>query len=807
MSPRKSRQLEVGRAHRGILAEGDTVRWQREPYTVIGFEGVAVDLAPRPGSGLPLVRMPLPVLAAADDFAVLDASGSPQVREELPDWSRLEGISEVAEREVRIWERHIIEVETGLLPGQPDDAVPRPGYALEEYTLIERYKAKAAELNAVLDFDVSWHTVQRKRLQYRKHGVWGLVDKRRTRSPSLHGRTDSRVVDALLALVEDRRGRAPITAAGLFVLLRREVRRTYRDQVVVPPDTTLYKLLNRLGIRVKDLRAPTRRRMDQGNRPAPPFGLTTALAPGELVQIDSTELDVKVLGDDGQPTSVELTAMVDVATRSIIAAVLRAKTTRRGRRTNRRQRLALIAGGRSTGRATKAVDASLLLAQGLVPAPMRPGFAPQVHASASDLPYEEMLEADPRMAHAAARPVIVPDMVVIDHGTVFAGQAFFDACNYLGISVRPARRRTPTDKAIVERTFGAIKSLFSQYVNTYTGKDLAHRPRTLDGEVLFNLAQLDDLLQQWITLGWQSRQHEELRNPYDANLPSLTPNQMYAACVQATGYLPLPLGREDYLRLLPTAWVGVTDEGITFKNRRYENAKGELDEYRYRRSGLRGQKRGGWELRYNPYAPEHVWLFDHEKNRWVEATFRHQHLIGAPWTQYLWDIATAEHLERGGRKDDDEAIAQALAELLERAGRGPDEAEAAAVPDGWGPVLPAPRRGTFDPYAGAPQPGTAGAELELEATGMYGLPGPADLSRRALDGGDPLFLSPTGSGAGRAWSEEAVASFEESYFDDLPPLEDETGGQEGRAPSAAGAETEVEETLRSLEKRLEDDEV
>ncbi|RNG17861.1 transposase [Streptomyces botrytidirepellens] len=794
----RRRQPAVLRAHHGVLAEGDWVRWQSETYSVVTFDGMRVQLAPRPGSGLPLVQLPLPVLAAAGDFAVLDATGQPVEHAELPDWSRLEGINSDAAREARIWERHVVEVETGLLPGQPQDATPRPGYG-EKCTLIERYKTKAAELNAVLDFDVSWHTVQRKRLQYQKDGVWGLVDKRRTRTPSLYGRTDPRVVDALMTVIDGRAGKSAITATGVFVMLRREVRSLYKGAVTVPPDTTLYKLLDRLGIKVKDLSAPTRRRMDLTNRPAPPFSVTTALAPGEVVQIDSTDLDVKVLGDDGQPTSVELTAMVDVATRTIIAAVIRPKTPR-GRRKKNRQRLALIASSRSAARATKAVDASLLLAQGLVPSPMRAGFSPQVHASASDLPYEQLLEADPRMAQAAARPVIIPDMIVIDHGSVFAGQAFFDACNYLGISVRPARRRTPTDKGIVERTFGSVKSLFSQYVNTYTGNDISRRARTLDGEPLFNLSQLDDLLQQWIALGWQNRPHDELRNPYDANLPPLSPNQMYAACVQVAGYLPIPLGREDYLRLLPTAWVGVTDEGIRFKNRVYENPKGELNEYRRRKSGLGGKPRGGWELRYNPYAPEQVWLHDHEKNTWVEATFRHQHLIGAPWTQYLWDVALAEHVARGGDKDDDLSIAQALAELLERAGRGPEESEAAVVPDGWGPVLPAPTTRVFNPYAEPSEGELDGDELLLSDTGMYGLPGPADLSRRAA-GGDGLFLSPAVTGAG-SWSDEALQSFKDTYFDDLPPLEDESENR--REPGTAGVEMTAEDLFRSMEQPPED---
>jgi hypothetical protein len=722
-------------ARRGVLAPGDSVQWHGGRYTVTALSGVTVHLAPQADSPQPAAAVLLAALAAAEDFAVLDGAGRPIQHTVMPDWALLEGISEEAAREARIWERHVIEVDTGLLPGVPEGSPPREGYDPRCTTLIQRYQAKAAELSAVLGWKVSWQTVQTKRLKYKAEGAWGLVDKRRTRRTTLYGRTDIRVVDLLLELVEAGRNAPPGNAAKLFTQLRRAARARYGAGVKVPADSTLYKLLERLGIDARRLDASSGRHKRSAGRPAPPFTVTQAIAPGEVVQIDSTDLDVKVLGDDGLPASVELTAAVDVATRSIIAAVVRPKTSRRRRR-GAQARPGLICAQRSTGRATKAVDASLLLAQALTPAPMRPGFSPLAHAGASHLPYDELVAADARFAQAASRPVIVPDLIVIDHGTVFAGRTFFDACAWLGISVRPARRRTPTDKAIVERTFASIKSMFSQWVNTYTGRDFTRRAAVVDGQRLWTLQQLDDLLQEWIALGWQNHPHEELRSPYDPNLPPLTPNQMYAACVQTAGYLPIPLGEEDYLRLLPTAWVGVTDQGIRFKNRTYDHPAKDPDEglnpYRYQPSGLRGKKRGGWELRYNPYTPERVWLRDHQRDMWVEATFVHQHLIGAPWTQYLWDVATTEHVERGGRREDEEAIAQALAELLERAGRGPDEPGTVAVPDGYGPHLPLPTPAPFDPYAGVAPVDLSGLEPlgsldELGDIGMYTatIPSPA----------------------------------------------------------------------------------
>jgi hypothetical protein len=47
---------------------------------------------------------------------------------------------------------------------------------------------------------------------------------------------------------------------------------------------------------------------------------------------------------------------------------------------------------------------------------------------------------------------------------VFLSEVFLRAAGTLGISVQPAHQLTPTDKATIERTFGAINTLFCQHV-------------------------------------------------------------------------------------------------------------------------------------------------------------------------------------------------------------------------------------------------------------------------------------------------------------------------------------------------------
>jgi|SRR5690606_16681244 len=124
--------------------------------------------------------------------------------------------------------------------------------------------------------------------------------------------------------------------------------------------------------------------------PDGPFGSVTAARPEEWMQIDSTPIDVRVVLDTGVVDRAELTWIIDLATRSIPAAVLRPTT--------------------------KAADAAVLLARTLTPEPMRPGWVDALRTSRSVLPRRRLTEVDERLEHAAARPVIVPETIGGDRG-------------------------------------------------------------------------------------------------------------------------------------------------------------------------------------------------------------------------------------------------------------------------------------------------------------------------------------------------------------------------------------------------------
>jgi len=91
---------------------------------------------------------------------------------------------------------------------------------------------------------------------------------------------------------------------------------------------------------------------------------------------------------------------------------------------------------------TKAVDAALLLARALTPEPMRPGWTDALRLTRSVLPHQSLAAIDERLEHAAARPVIVPETIVCDHGKAYLSATFRIACRSLGINLAAHMTRT-----------------------------------------------------------------------------------------------------------------------------------------------------------------------------------------------------------------------------------------------------------------------------------------------------------------------------------------------------------------------------
>ena len=247
---------------------------------------------------------------------------------------------------------------------------------------------------------------------------------------------------------------------------------------------------------------------------------------------------------------------------------------------------------------------------------------------------------------------------------------FVSACRMLGVSVQPARAYTPTDKAIVERTFASVNTLFCQYVAGYTGSDVSRRGSDVADAACWTLPQLQEMLDEWV-ICWQARPHEGLRHPL---LPGreLSPNQAYAVQVARAGYLPVPLSGEDYIELLPAVWRAVNAYGVLISYRTYDCA--ELGPLRQQKSASLAMQ-GRWEVHYDPYDLSRIWV--RGADGWITVPWTQAPVVNVPFADFTWRYARKIVAEAHGDDTDQAAVARVLAELLHRAGRAPGSGDAA----------------------------------------------------------------------------------------------------------------------------------
>jgi hypothetical protein len=288
--------------------------------------------------------------------------------------------------------------------------------------------------------------------------------------------------------------------------------------------------------------------------------------------------------------------------------------------------------------------------------------------SESALPFRRLLSIDERLEHAAARPVIIPQVITVDHGKVFVSESFKASCEFLGVSFQPARKATGTDKPHIERMLGSVATMFAQYVSGYTGRSPEYRGRGIEEKAVWSLPELQDLLDQWLII-WQARPHDGLRDPLHPGR-AFSPNEKYAALTEAAGYVPLALSPDDYIELLPAAWRAVNAYGIKISRRVYDGK--ELNPLRMQHSGVTARK-GLWEVHRDPYDISRVWVRDHWNGGWITVFWTQLHRVAAPFGELAWDHArklmpTATEAE----------LADAAEDLLTRAGRGPGGVPAAA---------------------------------------------------------------------------------------------------------------------------------
>ncbi|MEV8047678.1 DDE-type integrase/transposase/recombinase [Streptomyces griseoluteus] len=671
----------------GSLSIGARVLWQEREWEVVAWQGSQVTLVPQDGEEAPRA-VSYRWLVGAEDFAVVSGGTAPVIDgAALGGWRRQEG----REEEAALWQARMVEIDTGLAPGRSKHARGfGPGT-----TLAQRCTAMSARL-AAEGIRCSAHTLADKRRKWKAAGENPVVLLPRPREGRPGGFTDPRCLAAMQEVVVRRAHASDVTIDVIREEVEDLLHARYGKELgdpaavaaLLPSRSTFYLRMKESGL-ADALDRPTRARAALASTPPLPHGgREPVLRPGQVTQTDTTPLRILARGDDGRPTATEMTSLIDVSNHSVCALMI---TPSR-------------AGDAERGRATRAIDLTLMLAQAFAPWPVMPGWDPLSAAAASSLPFGALRTADERFTEAtAARPVIRPELIVYDQGSPYVSEHFTEVCDRLRIARRPARKRTPTDKPLVEHFFTTLAHRFSQYVqHGWQGRSHKKRGRGIERMPLYTIPELQQMAQEWVALEHQQTPDAGLRDPFRPHIV-LSPNDMYAVQVARSGYRAVPLSPAENRFFLLPQWVTPGKGGFMINYRTYQPIAQDAAHYReiLLRGGSKLPSRGDkWECRFNPYRPERVWLYDHTAGTWVTCDFRLRHLLNDPWTADMWQEHAERHCAASGSEQDEEAIALALAQRdRRRRSRRPPPKRTGAEPPFQGLELET-EQPSQDPYAG-----------------------------------------------------------------------------------------------------------
>jgi hypothetical protein len=192
--------------------------------------------------------------------------------------------------------------------------------------------------------------------------------------------------------------------------------------VPAPKGGAAYRALDELSRGRGSFSGSAKARRSVADRPEGCYGRLRAARPGEYVLLDSTPLDVFAM----EPVTLrwvqaELTIAMDLFTRCIL-------------------------GLRLTPVSAKSVDVASVLFEVLSPPEAPPEWPAEAAWPYHGVPGALVVEPGRACGPRFTGPGMLPDTIVVDHGSIYLSEHVTSACARLGVSVQPARPYTPTDK-------------------------------------------------------------------------------------------------------------------------------------------------------------------------------------------------------------------------------------------------------------------------------------------------------------------------------------------------------------------------
>jgi hypothetical protein len=158
-----------------VLRPGDMLRLGGETHTVAALDSATVRLADVTGA---VREIPTTSLLSDPGLELVTPSRVPMAPQPV-----LERLPAETVEQARWWERHLMEVITGVPPDSPPGTVPRPAYDPARRSLRQRELAKHEEL-ALAGHRVGLSTLKRLRARYERDGLVGVIDHRAARAPT-----------------------------------------------------------------------------------------------------------------------------------------------------------------------------------------------------------------------------------------------------------------------------------------------------------------------------------------------------------------------------------------------------------------------------------------------------------------------------------------------------------------------------------------------------------------------------------------------------------------------------------------------
>lgn len=548
----------------------------------------------------------------------------------------LDDLDEARRAQVAARVGHVREVLTGYQRGSPELALPgepRPEYG-PGTRLTARYQAKAAELG------LASSTVRRWSAAFRADGPAGLVHEDAGPKTGRWGRTDPRWVDMCHTVLAGHVTASRPTRAIILAEITARLTEQYGAGVVASPSKTVgYELLGELSRGTNAFEGSTKGKRSIADRPPQVYGRLRATRPGEYVLLDTTRLDVFAMEPvTCQWVQCDLTAAMDLYDRC-------------------------ICGLRLTPVSTKALDVAGVLYETVHP--HTPADQDLEVLPAHGVPDTVVLDSR-KLVDAKGRlllPSVAAETIVYDHGQIYVSQHVESVCARFGVSLQPARPRTPTDKSPLERWFRTLSEGLLVALPGYKGADVHSRGIDAERQTFFFLDELETIIREWTQLIYHRRPHRGLCIPEVPGL-DVSPLEMFAHGVTRAGYLSIPARPDLAYDFLDTQWTTIQHYGVEVNGLRYDGDG--LNGCRNHTSPHTGVHAGKWPIAVDPGDVRAVYFQRPEDYVWYRLDWEHAAALGQPFSSEA--VTYARQLAVRTQRFPD--VAATLLQLLERWGAG-----------------------------------------------------------------------------------------------------------------------------------------